>query len=216
MCRRIIFANLGDYYHSDNRAGTTERSGNVLDMDGRLTRVIDAGIDAMAAAIEICAAACQELTVINLPGNHDPVSAHWIARVMAQRYRHSKHIDVRTCPKKRHYAQHGNTLLGYTHGDRVKAADLVGLMAQEHAQAWADTRYRVWRCGHVHHARRHRQNDTEEYQGSQVEYFGVLAAKDAWHTEGGYTSRRYLQGIVHDALYGESQRITVTADECRG
>lgn len=214
-CKRIVLANLGDYFHSDNRAGTTERSGNVLDMDGRLTRVIDAGIDAMAAAVEICAASCEQLTLINLPGNHDPVSAHWIARVMAQRYRKSDHIEVRTDPRKRHYYQHGSTLLGYTHGDRVKAADLVSLMAAEQPREWADTQYRAYRCGHVHHARRHRQNDTAEYQGTQVEYFGVLAGKDAWHHEGGYTSRRYLQGIVHDAVYGEQQRITVTADECR-
>src|SRR5690606_37672598 len=37
--KRALIANLGDFFHADNMAGVTSRSGHVLDMDSRLPKM---------------------------------------------------------------------------------------------------------------------------------------------------------------------------------
>lgn len=206
-CRKIVIANLGDYFHSDNRQGTTERSGHILDTDSRFVRRIDKAIRAMLDVIDVALAAADEVEVITVSGNHDWHSCKWLPRLLAAYYRAEPRIKVRTGPEERQYLEHGKVLLGYAHGDNVKPQLLASNMPVEAPEAWARTKWRRWRTGHVHH------QITKEYPGVLVETLGTLAAPDAYAHAMGLHAVRALTGFVWSAEWGLRARLERSAAE---
>lgn len=209
--KHLILADLGDFLHSDNRFGLTERGGNVLDMDTRWCKIIDLARDAWIDVLEHAAARFQTVHVVMIPGNHNPHSAHWMARIVEAYFRGCKHITIDTDPTTHRYHRWGNTLWGYAHGHMLKANQLASIMATGAKQEWADTAHHHWRNGHVHHGARDVYKDRDESDGVTVEYFPILPPRDAYHAEKGYLSRRLLQGILHHEEHGEVTRHTVHA-----
>lgn len=207
----LILADLGDFLHSDNRYGLTEKSGNVLDMDTRWCRVVDMARDAWLQAIETAAARFATVHVVMTPGNHNPHAAHWMARVVAAYFRNAPGVHVETVPTSHRYHRWGRSLFGYSHGHLIKATQLASIMATGSGDAWAGSRHRQWRCGHVHHSTRDVYKDRDESDGVTVEYFPILPPRDAYHAEKGYLSRRLIQGILHHQEYGEVTRHTAHA-----
>ncbi|NBQ49127.1 MAG: hypothetical protein EBY40_00255 [Marivivens sp.] len=209
--KHLILTDLGDFLHSDNRFGLTEKSGNVLDMDTRWTRVIDMARDAWIEVIEYAAARFPSVYVTMIPGNHNTHAAHWMARVVDAYFRNCKHVTIDTSPTMHRYHQWGNTLIGNAHGHLLKANQLASIMATEAKQLWAKTTHHHWRNCHVHHGTRDVYKDRDESDGVTVEYFPILPPRDAYHAEKGYMSRRLLQGILHHEEHGEITRHTVHA-----
>ena len=209
--KHAILADLGDFMHSDSRYGTTEKSGNVLDMDGRFCRIVDKARDAWVEVIEAAAAKFPSVHVVMTPGNHNPHSAHWMARIVDAYFRHCKHVTIDTDPTSHRYHRWGKSLLGYSHGHLAKAADLAVMMATAEPQLWAATKHHHWRCGHIHHATKKSHVDNGENHGVTVETFPILPPRDAYHAEHGYDAQRLLQGILHHEEHGEITRHTVHA-----
>jgi len=116
--------------------------------------------------------------------------------VLAAYFERDKRVIIETSPGKYFYRRFGNTLIGITHGDKTKMADLPGIMATDRAQDWGQTQHRYWWTGHIHHTRH------QEFRGCFVESFNTLAASDAWHHESGYRSVRQMQRIDLDKQQG--------------
>lgn len=193
---RAVLVVLGDYYHSDNRSGITERGGNILDTDSRYARRLDAGVEALLQAVEMCAKHAKQVEVVVISGNHDWHSAKWLARVLRAYYCKSKRVAISLDPAPRQYVRHGSVLLAYMHGDTMKAAQFARVIPQEAAQDWSTTTFRYGRVGHWHH------RATEEYPGVVVETLPTLASSDAWANEHGYLSRRAITSYLWHAKYG--------------
>lgn len=210
-CQQLVLADLGDFLHADNRYGVTEKSGNVLDMDTRFTKVIDMARDAWVEAIEYAAERFPSVRVIMTPGNHNPHSAYWMARIIEAKFDKSDHVDICTQATTHRYHRWEKVLLAYAHGHLIKANALASVMATEAKQDWAATDHHHWRCGHIHHSVRETYRDRDESDGVTVEYFPTLAGRDSYHAERGYLSRRMMQGIIHHAEHGEIARHTVHA-----
>jgi hypothetical protein len=94
-----------------------------------------------------------------------------------------------------------------THGHRVKARELVGVMATDMAEAWGRTKHRMWYTGHVHH------ESVKEFPGCVVESFRTLAAKDAWHHAQGYRARRGAVADVWHRTRGKILRHEIGVEE---
>lgn len=207
--RRCVIASVGDFFHADNLEGKTSRSGNVLDMDTRLPKVIRVGVSAMRQAIETALTRHEIVEVIAAPGNHDDVLSMAMAIMLANIYENEPRVVVHDKPTRRFYVRHGRVLVGVTHGDRTKDRDLPGIMATERAEDWGGTRHRYYYRGHHHHDTR------EEFNGCIVEQFRTLAPGDAYAVHGGWLSGRDMKLIVHHAEFGEVQRITCSIDLLR-
>jgi hypothetical protein len=143
-------------------------------------------------------------------GNHDPSSSIFLMEAMSNVYEDEPRVTIDTSPAKFHYHRFGSCLVGIHHGDTVKMKDLPLLMAHDRAQDWGETDHRFWWTGHVHH------DATHEYPGVKCESFRVLAAKDAWHSEQGYRSRRDMKAIVLHRKYGEVARHVFNPDMLGG
>ena len=68
---------------------------------------------------------------------------------------------------------------------------------------WAETRYKEWHLGEIHHKREIKWLSTEEYKGVTVRYMRTLASPDAWSFSKGYVSSlRAGEGFVWDSENG--------------
>lgn len=207
--KRCIIANCGDFFHADNLEGKTAKSGNVLDMDTRLPKVIRVGVSAMRQCIETALTRHETVEVINAIGNHDEVLSMALSIMLANVYENEPRVVIHDAPTRRHYVRHGKVLIGVTHGDRTKDRDLPGIMATERAEDWGQTKHRYFYRGHHHHDSR------EEFNGCMVEQFRTLAPGDAYAVAGGWLSGRDMKLIVHHAEYGEVARTTCSIDMLR-
>jgi hypothetical protein len=183
---------VGDFTHADNRSNATPASGHILDVDSRFSRVRRIARDVYRYGIDRMLEKHDRVEVFPVPGNHNPDSAGWLAMVLEAYYENNPRVIVETSPSKFFYRRWGSVLLGMTHGDKIKRADLPAIMATDRAKDWGETEFRYWLTGHIHHTR------NEEYRGCFVESFNTLAPGDAWHHAAGYRSAQQMQRIDYD------------------
>lgn len=187
---------VGDFLHADNRSNQTPASGNQLDVDTRYQRVIRIAMSALQYCVGRMLQKHKRVKVFITPGNHNPDSAGWMALVLEAYFQNEKRVEVETSPSKYFYQRFGNCLIGITHGDKVKMAELPSIMATDRPEDWGQTKHRMWLTGHIHHTQH------QEYRGCFVESFNTLAACDAWHNASGYRAARQMQRIDLDATHG--------------
>jgi hypothetical protein len=196
---RALIANLGDFFHADNRGNTTSR-GTSVDVDTRWPLVLQAGCMLMVDLITMSLSKHPSVTVLNCIGNHDDHSSVMLSAFLGAYFHEEERVEVLPTTNKFHYVQHGKTLIGATHGDTVKVNSLSEIMATDQPEMWANAQHRYWYTGHIHHKTK------QELRGCVVESFRTLAARDAWHMNSGYRSGRDMYCIVHDKEYGEVER----------
>lgn len=207
---KVLLVNMGDFFHADGRTAVTEKSGHVLDVDSRFEKRIDAGIQAFCACIELALKHAETVELVSIPGNHDLHSVKWTSRVLAAYYRNNPRVIVRTNPRNRQYVQHGRVLLGFMHGDCMKAAHFARVIPAEQPKMWNDTEFRYGRVGHWHH----RVGD--EFPGIVIETLPTLAAPDSYAADHGFMSRRALTTFLWSAKWGLRRKMELSVGEILG
>lgn len=180
---------VGDFLHADDRSNKTPEHGNVLDVDSRFPKVRRVARDVLKYCVGRMLEKHDHVEVFQVIGNHNPESAGWMAMVIEAYFDNNPRVVVETSPSTVYYRKFGNVLIGMTHGDKVKMAELPSIMAYDRASDWGQTEYRYWWTGHIHHTVQ------QEYRGCFVEAFNTLAAGDAWHASSGYRAARQMQRI---------------------
>jgi len=198
--RRALIANLGDFFHSDSKDNRTAHAGNPLDVDTRWAKVLSVGIRTMRRCIDKALQKHEHVTVICEIGNHDDHSAVMLAICLREYYCNNDRVHIDTSPDTFHWYRFGANLIGVTHGHRVKARDLPGIMAVDRKEDWGETEFRHWYTGHVHH------DTVKEYPGCTVETLRTLASSDAWHHHSGYRSGQDMKCDVWHRKYGRVNR----------
>ncbi|HET8689588.1 MAG TPA: hypothetical protein VFM18_23505, partial [Methanosarcina sp.] len=193
----------GDWFHGNDGTNRTPKSGNVLDVDGRLTKIIRTGMQLMIKTIDRCLLKHNTVMVRNAMGNHSYTLEMFMSEFLSAWYRNEPRVKIFNEPKPFWYHQFGKTLLAVTHGDTVKPNDLGELMAADCEEIWSETKHRYWILGHVH------SKHSWEMRTCIAESFNTLAAKDAWHNEHGYRSKRNMTAITYHKQHGEIARNTV-------
>lgn len=197
--KHALVVNAGDFFHMDNKAGTTTR-GTPVDVDGRWPKVLATGIRVMRRIIDRALEKHEHVTVINEIGNHDEHLSIMLALCLAQFYEREPRVTVDTSPEPFHWYRFGKVLIGTHHGDRVKRDDLGEVMACDRPQDWGETLYRYFYIGHVHH------DTVKELRGVIVESLRTLAGRDAWHHGQGYRSGRDMKLDVIHREFGKIDR----------
>jgi len=194
-----LLLNLGDMFHADNQKNTTQ-SGHQLDVDGRWAKVQQVGLRSMIYCVRRMLEKHRQVIFRLNKGNHDGHSSYALSLMLSCYFHDEPRVTVELSPATMWYHQFGKVLIASTHGDTIRGADMVGVMAADQPQAWGETRHRYVYVGHVHH------QDTKEYRGGIVEYFRTLAARDAWHSGQGYRAGRDMCLIVLHREHGEVER----------
>lgn len=196
-----LLLNLGDYFHADDSTNRTRRSQAQLDVDGRFPKIARVGIRAMVRCIRRLLEKHRTVIVRNNRGNHDPHQADMLTLALEGWFHDEPRVTIEASPSSFYYHRFGNVLIGSTHGDGAKLADLPLIMATDAPEDWAAAKFRVWHCGHFHH------DQLKEHPGCTVETHRTLAAGDAWHRHSGYRSGRDMKSICYHRVHGEVTRI---------
>lgn len=190
-----VLFNSGDFFHADNMAGETARSGHKLDLDGRPGYWLQAGVEIITMMIDMCLAKYKEVHFVNTPGNHDDILSLALGVFMRKLYSNEPRFSCQVGNDSFQYFERGKVAIGFCHGHTCKLASLPGKMATDMAEMWGRTTYRHWLTGHVHH---NQFIQFKEYPGCTVESVGIIPPKDAYAHGAGYGANRGTQLIIMD------------------
>jgi hypothetical protein len=142
--------------------------------------------------------------VVFNPSNHDYTNGFFLADAIKSWFRHSSNITFDCSIAHRKYYRYFENLIGTTHGDGAKQADLGLLMAEEAKKDWGDTKHRYFYTHHVHH------KTSKDLIGITIESLRSPSGTDSWHHRNGYGigGVKAIEGFLHSKVHGQICRIT--------
>jgi len=197
---KIIFIAGNDILHTDNSKRQTT-SGTPQDTDGMW---YDNFLTAKQLYIDILEMLMQVADVhfVFNPSNHDYQSGFFLAQLIESHFRKSKNVTFDCSISHRKYTMYGNSLIGTTHGDGAKQADLGSLMSVEAKDMWIKAEHRYYYTHHVHH------KTAKDYINVTVESLRSPSVSDSWHYRNGYVSPEAVEAFVHSKEHGQIARLT--------
>jgi hypothetical protein len=137
------------------------------------------------------------------PSNHDYTNGFFLAQALSSWFRNCEDVTFNVSIAHRKYFTYGQNLIGTTHGDGAKTADLPLLMAQEASEHWHNCKHRYVYIHHIHHKM------SKDYGSVCVESLRSPSGTDSWHSRNGYAhSPKAIEGFLHHPEHGQIARIT--------
>jgi hypothetical protein len=202
-CDTCFIPFMGDFFHYDGYRPETPEHHNLLDAEGRMPKMIKVGWEIIEGMIDAALLRHNNVHVVFEKGNHDPSTAQVTSQFLKRLYRDNPRVHIDDGPAWYHKFVFGKNLIGVTHGNNCKIAELPSVMAATWPKEWGDTTHRVWFTGHVHH------KSVQEFRGCSVETLSVLPPSDAFAARSGYKSERAMIALVLHKEFGEIDRRTV-------
>ena len=211
-CSSVLLVIGNDIAHIDKPNKTTT-AGTPQDVDGSIFSIHRA---AQAAYVRVITMALEQNLSVHVmfnPSNHDWVLGFTIAQFMKAWFHNHPNVnisDYAVSERHRKYFRFGNNLIGLTHGDGAKEADLAQIMMVEARPHIAESVHLYWYVHHYHHKIRKalgvrsqaREKDhiamtvmqsgagAMEGDNCQIEYVRSPSAADGWHDRNGYIGRQ--------------------------
>ena len=200
-----ILNQLGDFLHWDGLVQVTPTSGHHLTGDDRYSKLVELTINVMTEAVQIMLKRFGKVVVVQAEGNHDLASSVWMRKFIKHRFEDDPRVEVIDNEFPYYAYQHGQIMLGFHHGHRMRMAQLQKLFASEprFREMWGQSKHAYIHVGHLHHER------VLDDAGATIEQHPTLAARDNYSSSHGYVSQRGAKCITYDKIEGEVSRITV-------
>ena len=227
---RILFVVGNDILHVDNARSSTT-SGTPQDTHGTIHQLYRDAFAGYVKCIEL-ARLTAPVDLVFCPSNHDWLMGWCLAREVGAWFRNAPDVtatEYNLSELHRKYYRFENNLIGITHGDGAKEADLYPLMMTEARPHIADCTHRYWYVHHLHHKIRkqagvtahkrekdhigmtmmHNAVRSVEGDNVQIEYVRSMSPPDGWHDRNGYVNRQAVECFVHHPHDGQDGRFTV-------
>lgn len=200
-----LLCQLGDFLHWDGMLSVTPSSGHILDADTRYGKLVELAMSVMTEAVKMMLKRFNKVVVVSAEGNHDISGSIWLRKHIKQLFRDEPRLEVVDNDFPYYAYLHGQTMLAFHHGHKMKLAQLHKLFASEprFREMWGQANYTYIHTGHYHHEK------VIEDGGAIAEQHPTLAARDAYAARGGWVSRRGAKVITYDKIDGEAARVTV-------
>jgi hypothetical protein len=199
---KILFVGGNDILHIDEPHRKTT-AGTSQDTDGMW---YDNFLTAKKLYIDILETlmSIADVHFVYNPSNHDYISGFMLSDSIQSWFRKSKNITFDCSIAHRKGFKYGKNLIGTTHGDGAKQADLPLIMANEFSQWWADTKHRYVYTHHIHH------KTSKDYHGVTIESLRSPSGTDSWHHRKGYGigGVKAVEGFIHSKEHGQVARLT--------
>ena len=196
---RILIPFGGDYFNSNSKGNTTV-SGTQMQEDTRYAKTFKLGRQLAVSIIDECSQIAP-VDVLLVKGNHDEERLFYLGDALECWYNKNPNVAIDNSPKSRKYYIHGETLLGFVHGNEAKLDKLPMLMALEVPALWEKSTYREFHTGDKHHRFLAIEN------GVVIRILSSLTAPDQWTYDKGFVgSLRATESFVfhpHDGLVGQ-------------
>ena len=200
-----VLCQLGDFLHWDGILSVTPQSGHILDADTRYRKLVEMAMSVMTEAVTMMLRKFEKVVVISAEGNHDISGSIWLRKHIKHLFADDPRLEVIDNDFPYYAYLHGETMLGFHHGHKVKLAQLHKLFASEprFRSMWGRSESCYIHSGHFHHER------VVEDGGAIAEMHPTLSGRDAYAARGGWVSRRGAKVITYHKTDGEVGRITV-------
>ena len=196
----------GDFLHSDGLLPVTPAHKHVLDQDGRFSKIVAVAIRVLRRLVDHALAKHPAVHLLIVEGNHDEASSIWLRQMFAALYDDEPRLTVNDSELPFYVYQHGEVMLAFHHGHKVKNEQLPMLFAAQFSRMWGATEKRYCHTGHRHHL------DEKEYSGMTVTQHPTLSARDAYAARGGWIAERAALGITYHKTHGQYARTYVSPD----
>ena len=201
----LLLIILGDFLDSDGFRPETPASKHLLDVDGRFPKIADVGCQVIENAVNHGLTKYRTVRVVIKPGNHDPLSAYWMRKLISRVFKNEPRVEVEQSIRPYWAMLFGKCMISTHHGDKASLNDLPGIFAADFAVLWGQATYRICHTGHLHH-KDIRVNTGKDLRGMTVYQHPTLSSRNAWAAERGYPGDRELLG--HN--YHRAGRMTTT------
>ena len=200
-----MLCQLGDFLHWDGMLSVTPSSGHILDADTRYGKLVELAMSVMTEAVKLMLKRFNKVIVVSAEGNHDISGSIWLRKHIKHLFKNEPRVEVIDNEFPYYAYLHGETMIGFHHGHKMKLANLHKLFASEprFREMWGKANYTYIHTGHYHHEK------VIEDGGAIAEQHPTLAARDAYAARGGWVSRRGAKVITYDKIDGEVARVTV-------
>jgi len=127
-----------------------------------------------------------------------------MGEMISERFRDRDDVQIINSSSPRVYWRWGNVLIGWLHGDMVKAEKAAQLMPIEAGMDYAQTTYRAMHLGHIHTRKRYTLTpEVVECYGIDIIYCPSLSPLDQWHANMGFVgNQRRSQAFIYDVEKG--------------
>lgn len=193
---KILLPVGNDYFNVDNAQGTTT-GGTPQDEDTRWKKSFTKGSQLMVKVIEYLTKFAP-VDVVIVQGNHDTERTFYLGEYLSAWFQNNPSVSINNGATNRKYYRWKKILLGMTHGNEEKIAELPLIMATERPKDWAEcTAYKGFQLGHWH------REKLEDIKGVKVNVLPSLCAADAWHSQKGFIgTERAAVGLLFDGDTG--------------
>lgn len=198
---KIIFIAGNDILHIDTTKRTTT-AGTPQDTDGMW---YDNFINAKRLLVDIIETlvTIADVEVHFNPSNHDYMSGFMLFDSVSSWFKNHNQVSFNGDISHRKYTKYGNNLIGMTHMDGAKPADLPLLMAHEAPKEWSECKHRYIYGHHLHH------KTSKDYMSVCVETLRSPSGTDGWHHRKGYQHQpKAVEAFVHHKEHGQVARLT--------
>jgi DNA repair exonuclease SbcCD nuclease subunit len=178
LIQRIVIAVGNDLFNVDG-ADEMTTAGTPQMEDSRWQNTFKKGCSLLKEVIGQLAIDLP-VDVLIIPGNHDSERSFYLGEFLSAFFKDHPNVSIDNTPTLRKYYKFGETLIGYTHGDKEKKDQLPLLMATECKEDWANTSFKEYHLGHLH------KEMDDEIMGVKIRTLSSLAPADAWHSSKGY------------------------------
>ena len=207
-----VLVDVGDFMHANSSHGTTY-AGTPLDNDSRYSRVLEIAGEVMQYAVTQMLKVFKKVIVVIAKGNHNPDAAVAVQQITNAYFSKNKRVEVLKTFGFFHFLEWKGHLIGVNHGDKIKPAKLVNVMARDMPEAWGRCCHRFWLTGHYHH------QQVLELDGCTVFKMGALPPPDSWHAGSGFGGDGKMQmmtlkagGGTHSTMIYELPRPIIEPD----
>lgn len=200
-----LLCNLGDFLHWDGLLQITPTSAHILDNDSRYSRIVDIAMTVMNEAVRMMLEKYEKVVFVCAEGNHDIAGSIWLRKFISKLYADEPRLDVIDNDFPYYAYRHGNIMLCFHHGHKVKMDRLPKVFSSEprFREDWGKSKVAYIHSGHYHHER------VLEDAGAITEQHPTLASRDSYATRLGLMSHRGAKVITYDNEDGEVSRITI-------
>ena len=148
--KECIVVDLGDMVESDDRTNRTRKSGNPLDVDGFYHNIFERTYQLIIYFVQRALEKHEVVHFYNVEGNHDNYVAFAVRHIVKTAFKDNPRVKFSDRQSKLLYHLHGQTLLGFAHGDEIKPAKAETAMVSDNHDIWSETKNRYFHFGHVH------------------------------------------------------------------
>ena len=134
-----------------------------------------------------------KVEVVIVPGNHDEDACYRLGDYLEGLFNGSDRVTVNNSGHDRKYVAWGDSLILFTHGEKVKADKLHGAFSVDVPHLNNKARYRYAHIGHLHKNMKqetYRKTIKDEYLGTEVEICPALSPTDNWHFDNMYSGNQ--------------------------